>query len=308
MKILVTGGAGFIGSHVVDALIDGGHEVVAVDDLSTGFEKNINLKAKFYKANICDEKKISEIFKKEKPDVINHHAAQMDVRRSTKKPVFDANVNILGSLVLLQNCLKNNIKMFIYANSAGASYGEPEYLPIDEKHPVNAISEYGISKHTVEHYLYLHHNNYGLKYVSLRYPNVFGTRQEPDNEAGVVSIFASRMLKNKQPIIFGDGKQTRDFVFVSDVVNANLLVLKNLTNCSYNLGSGKGTSVEEVFQTIREKMNSDIEPMHSEERVGEINKCYFAYDKISHDFGWKPKISFEDGVTIVIDYWKKRLI
>jgi len=307
MKILITGAAGFIGSHVADAYIKEGHDVVIVDDLSTGFDRNVNPKAKFYRVDIFDEKKVNKIFRDEKFDIINHHAAQMDVRRSTKEPVFDAKVNVLGSLVLLQACLKNNVKNFIYANSAGASYGEPKYLPMDENHPINAISEYGISKHTVEHYLYLYNNNYGLNYVSLRYPNIFGTRQEPENEAGVVSIFVSRMLSGKRPIIFGDGKQTRDFVFVSDVVKANLLALKKFTNNSYNLGTGRGVSVVEVYQTVKEKLNSNLEPIYSDERVGEISKCYFTYDKIKKDFGWKPEISFEKGVDIVIDDWKRRL-
>jgi UDP-glucose 4-epimerase len=307
MKVLVTGGAGFIGSHIVDGLVKEGYEVVIVDDLSTGFDKNINPKAKFYKTSICNEKKINDIFKKEKPDVVDHHAAQMDVRRSTREPLYDAKMNILGSLTLLQGCLKNNIKKFIYANSAGASYGEPKHLPMDENHPINAVCEYGISKHTVEHYLYLYNHNYGLNYVSLRYPNVYGPRQEPENEAGVVSIFVSKMLNGERPIIFGDGTQSRDFVFVSDVVKANLLALKNFTNDCYNLGSRRGISVEEVFQTIRKKLNSNLKPIYSEERVGELSKCYFTYDKLKRDFGWVPKVSFEKGVEIVVDYWKERL-
>src|SRR3989344_5592499 len=307
MKVLVTGGAGFIGSHVADSLISEGHDIIVIDNLYTGFKKNANPKAKFYNADICDEEKIAKIFRNEKPDAVNHHAAQMDVRRSTREPVFDAKVNILGSLVILQNCIKNNVKKFVYGNSAGASYGEPKYLPMDEEHPVNAICEYGISKHTVEHYLYLYNYNYGLDYVSLRYPNVYGTRQEPENEAGVVSIFVSLMLQGKRPVIFGDGTQMRDFVFVSDVVKANLLALKKLTNKCYNLGSGKGITVNQVYSTIKKKLNSSLEPIYADERVGEISKCYFSYDKIRKDFGWKPEISFEQGVEILIDYWKKRI-
>lgn len=307
MKVLLTGGAGFIGSHIADALIEESHEVVIIDDLSTGFERNLNPKSKFYRADICDEKKVLEILKNEKPDIINHHAAQMDVRRSTREPVFDAKVNILGTLILLQNCIKNKINKFIYANSGGASYGEPEYLPIDEKHPVNAICEYGISKHTVEHYLYLYNHNYNMQYVSLRYPNVFGTRQEPENEAGVVSIFVSRMLTAQRPIIFGDGKQTRDFVFVSDIVKANLLALTKLTNDCYNLGCGKGISVNDVYSVIKKKLSSDLKPIYADERIGEIKKCFFNSDKIRKHLGWTPKIDFSHGVDILIDYWKKRL-
>src|SRR3989338_4607885 len=299
MKIFVTGGAGFIGSHLVDALIKSGYEVVIVDDLSTGFKDNINPKAKFYNADICNERKIGSIFKNEKPDWVNHHAAQMDVRRSTREPIVDAKVNILGSIIMLQNSLKHNIKKFIYSSSGGASYGEPEYLPMDEKHPINPICEYGVSKHTVEHYLYLYNHNYGLNYVSLRYPNIYGPRQEPENEAGVVSIFVSRMLKGLRPVIFGDGDQKRDFVFVSDAAKANLLALRKCTNKCYNLGSGREISVQDVYQIIKGKLHSNLRPIYARERVGEISRCYFRYDKIRKDLGWKPKVPFEKGIDVV---------
>ncbi|MGB2885793.1 MAG: NAD-dependent epimerase/dehydratase family protein, partial [Dehalococcoidia bacterium] len=224
MKILFTGGAGFIGSNVVDALIDLGHEVVVVDNLSTGFRQNINPNAKFYQLSIRD-KELSEVFEREKPELVNHHAAQIDVRKSADDPISDAEDNILGSLNLITNCVQFGVKRVIYASTGGAIYGEAQYLPADENHPVNPISQYGISKHTVEHYLYLYSTLYELDYVILRYANVYGPRQNPFGEAGVVAIFATQMLTGKQPTIFGPGDKTRDYIHVSDVTEANILAL-----------------------------------------------------------------------------------
>ncbi len=221
-KILVTGGAGFIGSNVVDALLDNEHEVVVLDDLSTGFSENINPKVTFYNTDIRDEDKVRKIFESEKPDFVNHHAAQMDVRKSVQDPIFDAQCNILGSLNLILQSIRVGVQKFIYISTGGAVYGEPQYLPVDEQHPINPISQYGISKHTVEHYLYSYNVNYGLKYTVLRYPNVYGPRQNPHGEAGVIAIFTQKMLDNQQPTIFGDGSQTRDYTFVEDIVDGTL--------------------------------------------------------------------------------------
>ncbi len=213
MKILVTGGAGFIGSHVADAFVNEGHEVVIVDDLSTGRKQNLNPKARFYEMDIRDPK-LEEVFAHEKPDVVDHHAAQMSVRISVQDPLRDADINIRGSLNILENCVKHQVKKVIYISSGGAAYGEPEYLPCDEAHPVNPICQYGASKHTVEHYLYIYHVNYGLNYTVLRYPNVYGPRQDPHGEAGVVAIFTGQMLAGEQVVINGDGEQVRDFAYV----------------------------------------------------------------------------------------------
>ena len=233
MKILVTGGAGFIASQIADAFIDEGNDVFILDNLSTGFEKNVNPKATFIKKDIGD-KSLSELFEKEKFDVVNHHAAQMDVRRSVADPAFDANTNILGTINLLQNCIKTGVKKFMFASTGGAVYGEQEYYPADEKHPTSPLSPYGISKLAVEKYLFFYNAQYKLNYTILRYANIYGPRQNPFGEAGVVAIFSTKLLKNEQPVINGSGKQTRDYVFVGDVVKANLITLKDeRTNIYY---------------------------------------------------------------------------
>lgn len=202
MRILVTGGAGFISSHLVDALIEQGHEVAIVDNLSTGFVKNINPRARFYKTSILDPE-LTAIFEEERPEVVNHQAAQMVIQKSVDDPIFDAEQNILGSLNLILQCLSFGVRKIIYASSGGAVYGETKYRPADEEHPINPISQYGVSKHTVEHYLELYGREYGLDYVVLRYANVYGPRQVPQGEAGVVAVFAKQMLKGKRPTIFG---------------------------------------------------------------------------------------------------------
>ncbi len=250
MKILVTGGAGFIGSHVVDLFVSEGYEVVIVDDLSTGRMSNLNPAATFYQMDIRDPK-IVDVFEKERPDYVSHHAAQMDVRRSVVEPLFDADVNILGSINLIEAARTTGVKRFLYISSGGTAYGEPQYLPCDENHPVLPICQYGVSKHTVEHYLFLYHLNYGLDYTVLRYPNVYGPRQDPHGEAGVVAIFVGKMLAGEPVTITGDGEQQRDFVFVGDCARGNLLGM-NAPVGIYNLGYGVGTSINQIFDALKE--------------------------------------------------------
>jgi UDP-glucose 4-epimerase len=238
-KILVTGGAGFIGSHVVDLFLSKGYDVVVVDDLSTGRHSNLNPQATFYQIDIRSPK-VWEVFAVERPDYVSHHAAQMDVRRSVTEPLFDADVNILGLINLLECAREFDVKHFVYISSGGAAYGEPDQLPCDEEHSINPICPYVASKHTVEHYLYMHHANYGLKYTVLRYPNVFGPRQNPHGEAGVVAIFTGKMLAEECAIVNGDGEQTRDFVYVGDCARANYLALTvDHQSGVYNLGWGR---------------------------------------------------------------------
>ena len=210
MKVLVTGGAGFIGSHVVDALVKKDNEVVIIDDFSTGFEKNINPAAKLYRLSICDTA-IKNIFERERPQVVIHLAAQTSVTRSITDPAFDAGVNILGSLNVISNCVGSGVRRIVYASSC-ALYGTPEYLPVDEKHPVKSLSPYGVSKHTVEHYLFQSYTLYGLSFIVLRYANVYGPRQNPRGEGGVVAIFAGKMLGGEKPTKYGLGDKSRDYI------------------------------------------------------------------------------------------------
>ncbi|MCF6149520.1 MAG: NAD-dependent epimerase/dehydratase family protein [Candidatus Kuenenia sp.] len=307
MKVLVTGGAGFIGSHLVDQLIEHGHRVAVVDDLSTGKEENINRKAEFFNINICDMKSLEEVFNKTKPDIVNHHAAHANVRKSVEMPVYDANINILGSLNLCQLSKKYQIKKFIYASTGGAVYGEPKDLPANETTPPEPLSQYGVSKHTVEHYLYVFYKLYNLNFTILRYPNVYGPRQSPHGEAGVVAIFSEQMLRNKQPTIFGDGSKTRDYVYVDDIVKANLAVLDNNVGNGeiYNLGWGKEISDIEVFLAVRRALNSRLEPIMGQKRHGEVDHISLDNSKVKKEIKWTPKVTFEEGIKKATKYYKK---
>ncbi|EIW00677.1 LOW QUALITY PROTEIN: nucleoside-diphosphate-sugar epimerase [Thermoanaerobacter siderophilus SR4] len=306
MKVLVTGGAGFIGSHVVDLLIENGYEVVIVDNLSTGKEEFINKKAIFIKKDIIDED-LCEIFEKEKPDYVIHQAAQIDVQKSIDNSVFDAKGNVLGTVNLLECCRKSGVKKIVYASSA-AVYGNPEYLPIDEKHKVNPISYYGISKHTAEHYFEVYRQLYGLKYTILRYANVYGIRQDPKGEGGVISIFTDKMLKGERPIIFGDGNQTRDFVYVKDVVKANLLALERGDNEVVNISTNKPTSINELVEMMNKIMNTSLEPVYTEPRKGDIVHSYLDNKKALEVLGWKPEYSLEEGLKETIEYYRVKYV
>ena len=251
MKILVTGGAGFIASHVVDALLEAGHDVAIVDNLSTGRRRNINPRARFYEVDIRSPE-LARVLAEERPEIIDHHAAQMDVRRSIVDPIYDADINVLGSLNVLELARQHGVRKVIYISSGGAVYGEPVYLPCDEDHPIDPLCPYGATKHVVEHYLFMYRQNYGLDYTVLRYGNVYGPRQDPHGEAGVVAIFTGLMLAGRQAIINGNGEQERDFVYVGDCVQANLLALNSGSGEIYNVGCGVGTTVNEIFgQTPR---------------------------------------------------------
>ena len=303
-KILVTGGAGFIGSHVVDLFIAQGFEVVIVDDLSTGRASNLNPAAKFYKMDIRDPK-IREVFETEKPDYVSHHAAQMDVRRSVTQPLFDADVNILGSINLIEAAKAVNLKHFIYISTGGAVYGEPERVPVEETDPINPICQYGASKHTVEHYLFMYHYNYGLKYTVLRYPNVFGPRQDPHGEAGVVAIFTGKMMAGEQVVINGDGEQTRDYVYVGDCARANLLAATVEHKPGiYNIGWGLPTSVNDIFSALAKVTGYTHPAQNGPAKVGETRHIYLNAAKAKKDLGWVPTISLEEGLTRTVEYFK----
>jgi UDP-glucose 4-epimerase len=301
MKILVSGGAGFIASHVVDLYVAQGHEVIVVDNLSTGKLANLNPAAKFYECDIR-EKKLEDVFREERPQVVNHHAAQAEVRRSVAEPVYDAEVNILGSLHLIDLSREYQVKRFIYISSGGAAYGEPEYLPCDEAHPVNPLSPYGATKHTVEHYLFMYEKNYGLPYIVLRYPNVYGPRQDPNGEAGVIAIFARKFCVGQVPVINGDGEQLRDYVYVADCARANLAALDpGLPSGLYNLGSGQGTSVNQLYALLKKLTGSELNAVHGPAKLGETRHIYLEAGKARRLMGWSQQVTLEQGLKQTLD-------
>lgn len=305
MKILITGGAGFIGSNIADRFLELGHDVVIVDNLVTGRRENIPARATFYEMDIGDEK-LEEVFEKEKPDIVDHHAAQMDVRKSVADPIYDATVNVLGSLNILQNCIKYKVRKFIFASTGGAIYGEQDYFPADEAHPLRPLSPYGITKLALEKYLYFYHQTYGFTYTVLRYANVYGPRQNPHGEAGVVAIFAERILRGEQPVINGDGTQTRDYVFVGDVVKANELVLTRGDNRIYNIGTGVETDVNELFRKIVKYTGKSVPERHGPAKPGEQKRSVLSSALIEKELGWKPTMPLDEGIRKTVAYFKSR--
>lgn len=305
MKILVTGGAGFIASHIVDAYIADGHDVVIIDDLSTGKEKFINPKAKFYKADIRNKDKIEEIFKKEKPEVLNHHAAQISVRESVADPANDAQINILGLLNLLEAGRKYGLKKVIFASSGGAVYGESGKYPTPENYlPLNPISPYGVSKLTSEYFLNYYHDTYGIDYLALRYGNVYGPRQNPHGEAGVVAIFTLKLLNGETPIINGDGLQTRDYVYVGDVVSANGKALISSEIGAFNIGTGKETNVVEIYDNLKNVIGTDIPAKHGPGKPGEQKRSCLDTTMAKKVLGWKTKVDLKEGLKQTVEYFK----
>ncbi len=304
MKILVTGGAGFIASHIADAFLEAGHSVFIIDNLLSGFEKNVNPKAVFITADIRD-KSLSELFEKEKFDVVNHHAAQMDVRRSVSDPAFDADTNILGTINLLQNAVKNNVKKFMFASTGGAIYGEQEYFPADEKHPTAPLSPYGISKLAVEKYLFFYKVQYDLKYSILRYANIYGPRQNPHGEAGVVAIFSKKLINGEQPVINGNGGQTRDYTYVMDVVKANLLALNDTVSDIYNVGTGRETNVNELFSMINSLTGKGQEEKHGPAMPGEQMRSVITSQKLNEKFGWSPSTTINEGLKSTVEFFRE---
>lgn len=303
MKVLVTGGAGFIGSNIVDELIKLGNTVSVVDNLSTGNERNINKDAVFYMCNIRNKEMLDLVFKIEKPEVVIHNAAQIDVQTSIKKPELDAKVNIIGTINVLECCRKYKVRKIIYPSSA-AVYGNPKYLPVDEKHPIGPISFYGISKHTPEHYIKTYCKLNNINYTIFRYSNVYGIRQDPKGEGGVVSIFMSKFLNGEPPIIFGDGEQTRDFIYVKDVVDANVKALYKGNEEVFNIGTGKASSVKELFYAMKDILQSNLEAEYGEERKGDIKDSFFNINKAKEQLGWIPQYRLKEGLNKTIKYYK----
>lgn len=305
MKILVTGGAGFIASQVADAYLAAGHRVAVIDNLSSGRRENLPPAADFFEVDIEDAAAVNKVMTSWRPEVVNHHAAQVDVRVSVADPLVDARRNIIGSLNVIEAAREAGVKKFIYANSGGAGYGDPDpaHLPCDEKTPVHPISPYGVSKMAVEYYLYSRHITHGLSYVALRYSNVYGPRQS-FGEAGVCAIFTHQMLNGEQPTIFGDGTQERDYTFVGDVVQANVLVLQDKAAGSYNVGTGQGTTTRQVFEAVKQATGYVGEPILAEERPGEIQRVTLSPDRIHRELGWEPSVTFEEGIAKTVAWMR----
>jgi UDP-glucose 4-epimerase len=308
MRILVTGGAGFIASNIADAYISEGHQVVVVDNLSSGRKANLNPKVEFYKADITDTKKINRLFEKHKFDVVNHLAAQIDVRKSVADPVFDAQVNVIGTLNILENCQKNEVGKMIFSSSGGVIYGEcQEGTNPDETSLARPMSPYGVTKLTIEYYLKYYQATYSLKYSVLRYGNVYGPRQDPFGEAGVVAIFCQGMLNNKDLFIFGDGEQVRDYVYVKDVVRANVLALTKGDNEIFNIGTGIATSVNTLFAELKGINNYQKTAIYKPARTGELARSCLGIAKAKDKLGWVPENNIKDGLKKTSDWFREYL-
>lgn len=297
MKIIVTGGAGFIGSHVVDAFIAAGHQVIVIDDLSAGKREQVNPAARLVEMSIADPA-LLDLFQAVKPDLVNHHAANPSVSLSVRRPDFDARQNILGTINLLEASRLSGVAKFVYICSGGAMYGNPQRLPVDEEHPAEPVSPYGLSKHTGERYVRLYGAEHGLRWTSLRYANVYGPRQDPFGEAGVISIFCQNLLDGVPPEIQWDGEQTRDFVYVGDCARANLAVLSAGDGQAYNVGTGVGTSINTLFATLLSVSGLAVTPRRGPRRPGDARHSYLDCGKIAADLGWRSETALRDGLSL----------
>ncbi len=302
MRILVAGGAGFIGSHVADRYIELGHEVAVLDDLSTGREANLNPKARFYRGSVCDD--LGGVFDEFQPEVVNHHAAQVNVRRSVENPAYDAQVNVLGTANLCRAAGEAGCRKVIYISSGGACYGEPETIPADEETPVRPLCPYGASKFAGEKYAELYARLAGYELTILRYANVYGPRQDPHGEAGVVAVFSQQMLSGEQPHIFGDGSKTRDYVFVKDIVEANVLALEGGAGRVYNVGTERQTTDDEIFEAVRAAAGSDVQPVHDDFRPGEVRHIALDASRIRNELGWRATTSLEAGMPVAVAWYR----
>jgi len=305
MKILVTGGAGFIASHVAEVYMNAGHEVVVIDNLSSGFVKNIPPNVRFIEADVRDAS-LKKIFEEEKFDVVNHHAAQVSVQISVKDPLHDANLNILSTISLLDLSVKHGVKQFIFVSSGGAIYGEQEVFPAPETHKTFPLSPYGISKMSGEHYCRFYHETHDLKTISLRYANVYGPRQSPHGEAGVVAIFSENLLTGKTAYINGDGEQTRDYTYVGDIAKANLLAIDHGLTGTYNIGTGVETTVNQIFDMVKESSGSSQERKHLEAKKGEQMRSVIDASLLENSVCWKPETNVKDGIIKTVAFFKNK--
>ena len=305
MKILVTGGAGFIGSHVVDGYVAAGHDVLVVDSLCTGKRENLNPKARFHQLDIL-EPKTAELIRDERPDVLNHHAAQMDVRRSVADPLFDARNNVLGTIALLEAARQAGVKKVLFVSSGGAVYGEQETFPAPETHPTWPVSPYGVSKRSGELYCHFYLAEYRMPFVAFRYANVYGPRQDPHGEAGVVAIFSGKMLRGEPITVNGDGTQTRDYVFVGDVARMSVLALQREATGPVNIGTGVETDVNQLAGTLLEVSGSRSEVRHGPAKSGEQRRSVVDVRRAADVFGWRPEVSLRDGLARTVEFFRAR--
>jgi UDP-glucose 4-epimerase len=309
MRILVTGGAGFIGSNTVDALIaTRRHEVAVLDNLSAGKRGQVNPGARFYEADLRDRDAVAKAIEHERPEVIIHLAAQMDVRRSVADPVFDAQVNLIGLLNLMEAGRHHGLRRVIFSSTGGAIYGEQEAFPCDENHPRRPVSPYGVAKLASEAYLFFYRVQYGIDYMALRYANVYGPRQDPHGEAGVVAIFCGRILDGKPVTIFGDGEQTRDYVFVGDAVAANVAAVNSTVSGAINIGTGVETSVNKLYAELAAIAGVTTPPAYAPAKPGEQSRSVISPALAARELNWRPQVNLRDGLSRTLQFFKERRV